>query len=120
MVFKLLVFKPELHEVIIGEVVDNTQFGSFIRIGPLDGLVHISQIMDDFVSYDEKNSMFSGRQTKRTLKLGDAVRARVIGVSLGKKVQNKVTLTMRQPFLGSLTWIEEEKKKKEKSVKKKK
>jgi len=110
-VFKLLAFKPELHEVVVGEAVDNTEFGAFIRIGPIDGLVHISQIMDDFVSYDEKNSMYAGRKTRKTLKEGDAVRARVISVSLGKKVQNKVGLTMRQPGLGALAWIEEEKKK---------
>ena len=121
-VFQLLAYRPELHEVVIGEDVDNTEFGAFIRIGPLDGLVHISQIMDDFVSYDEKNSMYLGRQTRRTLKKGDVVRARIISVSLGKKVQNKVGLTMRQPFLGALAWIEEEKKKalKGKTTKKKK
>ena len=83
-------------------------------------MVHISQIMDDFVSYDEKNSMYSGRETKRTLKEGDPVRARIISVSLGKKTENKVGLTMRQPFLGALSWIEEEKRKKEKAPKKKK
>ena len=117
-VFDLLVYKPEVGEVVIGEVVDNTEFGSFIRLGPLDGMVHVSQIMDDYVSYDEKNSMFSGRQTKRNLKVGDPVRARVIAVSLGKKTQHKVGLTMRQPGLGALAWIEDEKRKKEEKAKK--
>lgn len=109
--FKLLTFKPELQELIHGEVIDNTEFGSFVRIGPMDGLVHISQLMDDFVSYDSKNSLFLGKETKRTLKEGDLVRARIIAVSPGRE-ENKIGLTMRQPLLGSLTWIEEEKKKK--------
>jgi DNA-directed RNA polymerase subunit E' len=117
--FQLLVYKPELHEVVIGEVIDNTEFGSFIRIGPIDGLVHISQIMDDFVSYDEKNSIFLGKESKRTLKEGDAVRARVIGINLSKSAEKKIGLTMRQPGLGSLTWIREEKKKAKKKVGKK-
>ncbi len=108
--FELLTFKPELHEVVEGEVIDNTEFGAFVNIGPFDGLVHISQIMDDFVSYDKKNSMFIGRQTKKTLKEGDRVRARITSISWGE--QNKIGLTMRQPGLGNLTWIEEEKKKK--------
>lgn len=108
--FKLLTFKPELHELVHGEVIDNTEFGSFIRIGPLDGLVHISQLMDDFVSYDSKNAVFLGKETKKTLKEGDKVRARVIAVSLGRG-ENKIGLTMRQPGLGSLVWIEEEKRK---------
>jgi len=118
--FKLLAFKPEPHQVVIGEVIDNTEFGAFIRIGPLDGLVHVSQIMDDYVSYDEKNSVFTGRETKRVLKEGDVVRAKVISVSLGKGKDNKIGLTMRQPFLGALSWIEAEKKKQKKAQKTKK
>lgn len=108
--FKLLTFMPELHELVFGEVIDNTEFGSFVRIGPMDGLVHISQLMDDFVSYDSKNAIFIGRQTKRTLKEGDKVIARIISVSFTK--QQKIGLTMRQPGLGNLSWIEEEKRKK--------
>jgi DNA-directed RNA polymerase subunit E' len=109
--FKLLAFKPELQELAYGEVIDNTEFGSFVRVGPMDGLIHISQLMDDFVSYDNKNSVFLGKESKRTLKEGDLIRARIIAVSTGKE-DNKMGLTMRQPLLGSLAWIEEEKKKK--------
>ncbi|MDI6798383.1 MAG: DNA-directed RNA polymerase [Candidatus Aenigmarchaeota archaeon] len=108
--FKLLTFKPELNELTYGEVIDNTEFGSFVRIGPMDGLIHISQIMDDFVSYDSKNAVFLGKETKRTLKEGDKVRARVIAVSFGKE-ENKIGLTMRQSGLGNILWLEEEKKK---------
>jgi len=102
-IFKMLVFKPELHELVIGEVVDNTDFGSFIRIGPVDGLVHISQLMDDYVSFDKKNSVFLGKQTKKTLKIGDKVLARIISISW--KEQNKIGLTMRQQGLGALHWL---------------
>ena len=116
--FKILTFKPELHELTYGEVIDNTEFGSFIRIGPMDGLVHISQLIDDFVSYDSKNAVFLGKETKRTLKEGDKVRARIIAVSFGKE-ENKIGLTMRQSGLGSLVWLEE-KKRKTKVVKKEK
>lgn len=111
--FKLLTFKPELHETVYGEVIDNTEFGAFVRMGPMDGLVHISQLMDDYVSYDNKNSMFLGKETKRTLKKGDKVRARIISISFAE--QQKIGLTMRQPGLGNLNWIEDEKKKKKKA-----
>jgi len=109
--YKLLTFKPELQELASGEVIDNTEFGSFVRIGPMDGLIHISQLMDDFVSFDNKNSVFLGKESKRTLKEGDLIRARIIAVSFGKE-ENKIGLTMRQPLLGTLAWIEEEKRKK--------
>lgn len=109
-VFKILTYRPELHELVYGEVVDNTEFGAFVRLGPIDSLVHISQLMDDFVSFDSKNSIFLGRETKKVLKEGDLVRGRVIAISFTE--QQKVGLTMRQPGLGNLTWLAEEKKKK--------
>ena len=118
--FDLLVFKPELHEILLGEVIDNTEFGSFVRVGPMDGLVHVSQLINDYVSYDEKNSIFSGKETKKTLKEGDPIRARIISVSMSTGKENKVGLTMRQPGLGSVSWIEEEKRKTTQVAKKKK
>lgn len=110
--FKLLVFEPIEHEVVLGEVVDITEFGAFLRIGPIDGLVHISQVMDDYVNYDEKNRNLVGKEDKKMLKEGDLIRARIISVSYSK--ENKVGLTMRQPGLGALHWMEEEDKKEEK------
>lgn len=108
--FKLLAYKPELQQLVRGEVIDNTEFGSFVRLGALDGLVHISQLMDDYVSYDNKNSVFLGKETKRNLREGDKVRGRVISISFTE--QQKIGLTMRQPSLGALQWIDAEKKKK--------
>ncbi len=109
--FKILIFKPEPQELLHGEVVDNAEFGAFIRVGPLDGLVHISQIMDDFISYNNKTATFYGKESKRSLKEGDLVRARVVSVSFGKTETNKIGLTMRQTGLGAVHWIEAEKKK---------
>ncbi|MEM5797900.1 MAG: DNA-directed RNA polymerase [Candidatus Aenigmatarchaeota archaeon] len=100
--FDVLVYYPEEHEIVIGDVIDVTEFGVFVRIGPLDGMIHVSQLMDDFVSFDSKNAMFVGRETKWTLKEGDIVRARIISVSLGKEY--KIGLTTRQPGLGGLHW----------------
>lgn len=113
--FKLLAFKPEMNELVYGEVIDNTEFGSFVRMGAIDGLIHISQLMDDFVSFDNKNSVFLGKESKRTLKEKDKVRARVISVSFVGTEQNKIGLTMRQSGLGNLTWIAEEKKRTKKA-----
>ena len=102
--FKMLVWQPREHELVEGEIVDITEWGAFVRVGAMDGLVHISQVMDDFVSFDEKNSQLVGRASKRILKVGDRVRARIISISL--KENTKVGLTMRQPFLGNLKWVE--------------
>lgn len=106
-VFEALVFKPELNEVVLGEVVDITDFGAFIRIGPLDGLVHVSQVMDDYISYDRKKGVLIGKEKKLMLKVGDRVRARIVGIGTKEK-SGKISLTMRQPGLGKLEWLEKE------------
>jgi len=105
--FDVLVYVPENHEVVIGEVIDVTEFGVFVRLGPVDGMIHVSQIMDDFVSYDAKNMIFTGRESKKTIKEKDVVRARIISVSIEREY--KIGLTTRQPGLGVLSWLEKEK-----------
>ena len=108
--YKALVYKPDVNELVLGEVVDITEFGAFTRIGPIDALVHVSQVMDDKVAYDAKNAVFTGKKTGNKLREGDIIRARVVGVSLGKG-RSKISLTMRQPGLGSLDWLDKDKKK---------
>src|SRR3989338_4047763 len=50
-VFEELVFRPELQEVVVGKIKDIADFGAFLTLGPIDGMIHISQTMDDFVSF---------------------------------------------------------------------
>lgn len=110
-VFDALVYKPELNEVVLGEVVEIVEFGGFVRLGPVDGLVHVSQVMDDFVGYDKKKGVLYGKESKRALREGDRVRARIVTVSMKRGARaGKIGLTMRQPGLGKLEWIEEERK----------
>ena len=98
--FSLLTFYPELQEVVEGEVVEIADFGAFIRIGPIDALLHVSQLMDDFISYDEKQGVLLGKETKRKLMNGDQVRVRITAVSLGRAGSSgKIGVTARQPFL---------------------
>jgi len=108
--FNVLTYVPELQEVVDGEIVDVVEFGAFVRLGPLDGLIHISQIMDDFVSFDPKREAIIGKETGKVLEKGDKVRARIVAVSLReeKKRGSKIALTMRQNGLGRLEWLEEE------------
>ncbi len=105
--FKLLSFYPEMHEVVEGEVVEVTDFGAFVRIGPEDALLHVSQIMDDYISFDEKHGVLVGKESQRKLGKGDMVRGRIIAVSFPRGgTGGKIGVTMRQPFLGKLDWIE--------------
>jgi len=105
--FSLLTFYPKIQEVVEGEVVEIADFGAFVRIGPIDALLHVSQLMDDFISYDEKQGVLLGKETRRKLMSGDQVRVRITAVSLGRAGSSgKIGVTARQPFLGKLEWLE--------------
>jgi DNA-directed RNA polymerase subunit E' len=106
--FTLLAFKPSIGEIVEGEIVEIVDFGAFIRLGPLDGLVHVSQIMDDYVSYEQVGNRFIGKETGKILEVHDQVRARIIAVSMGTGRSGKLGLTMRQKYLGKPEWIEED------------
>jgi DNA-directed RNA polymerase subunit E' len=108
--FKALVFQPLLHEVVEGNVVEILKFGAFVRFGPLDGLVHISQVMDDHIDVDLGNMRLVGKDSKRDLKVGDKVRARIVSMSMNERSprESRIGLTMRQAGLGKLDWLEDE------------
>ena len=113
-VFEALVFKPEIHEVLRGKVNEITEFGAFIQFGPIDGLVHVSQITDDFMSYNEKTAALGGKDSKKVLKKDDVVTARVIAVSMKNTItESKINLTMRQEGLGKKEWVGVKKEKRE-------
>jgi len=108
--YDAVVFTPVLQEVIEGTVVEILKFGAFIRFGPLDGLLHISQVMDDRVDVDEEGQRLVGKDSKRDLRIGDRVRVRIVAISLNERAprESKIGLTMRQPALGKIDWIEED------------
>jgi len=124
--FEVIIFKPEMQEVLLGRIKDIADFGAFINIGPIDGMIHISQTMNDFVSFNKEKTL-AGKESKKILKIGDKCRARIIATSYKDLSNPKLGLTMRQIGLGKLEWIEEqfgqkenkENKKTEKKVKKK-
>jgi len=104
--FELYAFKPEMQEVVHGNVRDIADFGVFMNLGPIEGMIHISQTMDDFVSFS-KDKVLTGKESKRNLRVGDRCKARIIAVSFKDVMNPKLGLTMRQPFLGRLDWSEE-------------
>lgn len=110
--FDALTFYPKLQEIVQGELVDITDFGAFVRIGPTDALLHLSQVMDDYLKSDVQSGVILANQSGRTLKVGSTIRTRITAVSLGKAASmGKIGITCRQPFLGADEWIAEEIKK---------
>lgn len=115
-IFNILVWKPELHELVYGTITEITNFGAFIQMGPAQGMIHISQTMEDYVSMS-KSGTLTGKVNKRNLGKGDDCIARIVAISY-KSDSPKIGLTMRQPGLGKIQWLDEDKKKKEKASKK--
>jgi DNA-directed RNA polymerase subunit E' len=115
--FSVLSFFPMLQEIVEGEVVEITDFGAFVRIGPTDALLHLSQITDDYLTSDVKQGIILASQSKRTLKVGSKLRVRITAVSLGRGASmGKIGVTCRQPYLGALEWIADDVDKSKKSV----
>ena len=111
--FNAIFFNPEQQEIINGEVIEIAEFGAFVRMGPMDGLIHVSQVTDDFISFDAKSRSLSAKESNKRLDEGDLVKARIVAISLkDNNIKNtKIGLTMRQNGLGKLQWIEEAKEK---------
>jgi DNA-directed RNA polymerase subunit E' len=109
-IFDAIVFKPEMQEIIEGEVVEIVKFGAFLSLGPFDGLLHVSQITNEYISYDEKNARLVSKESNKSLNEGDRLRVRIIAISLNEKEprESKIGLTMRQTGLGKLEWLEAE------------
>jgi len=114
--FKILAWKPELQELTFGIISEITNFGAFIDMGRMRGMIHISQTMDDYVSFSKANSLL-GKASKRSLKQGDLCLARIVAIS-HKGDHPKIGLTMRQPGLGKIEWVKEDQLKKEKDAQK--
>lgn len=70
----------EVYEGIISSV---TAFGMFIELpNTIEGLVHISTLLDDYYIYDERHLCLIGERTKKKYKLGDVVKIKVDKVDI--------------------------------------
>jgi DNA-directed RNA polymerase subunit E' len=108
--FDALTFDPQMQEVVDGEIVEVVNFGAFVGIGPVDGLLHVSQISDEYLAYDEENQQLASRDSNDTLTVGDAVRARIVTKSIDERNprDSKIGLTAKQVGLGKHGWLEAE------------
>ena len=104
--FNVVHYLPEINDLIEGEIKDIAKFGAFVDFGPFEGMIHISQTMDDFVSFSKEGTLL-GKDSKKVLKIKDKVRARIIAVSIKNTQEPKIGMTMRQPYLGKYEWLDD-------------
>lgn len=56
-----------------------TSFGMFIQLdNTVEGLIHISNMKDDFYEFDEKSMSMHGRGTGKTFKVGQPIKVKLI------------------------------------------
>lgn len=116
--FDAVTFDPDMQEVVDGTVVEVVQFGAFVGIGPVDGLLHVSQISDEYLSYDGENQMLASTESNRTLTVDDAVRSRIVTKSIDERNprDSKIGLTAKQVGLGKHGWLEDERQKRQQAA----
>ncbi|MDX1746307.1 MAG: DNA-directed RNA polymerase [Halobacteriales archaeon] len=116
--FDAITFDPQMQEVVDGSVVEVVEFGAFIGIGPIDGLLHVSQISDEYLSYDGENQMLASRDSNRTLGVEDSVRTRIVTKSIDERNprESKIGLTAKQVGLGKHGWLREDREEQQQAV----
>jgi len=89
-----------LGEAFSGTVSGVTSFGVFVTLDtlPIDGLVHISDLGQDYFEFDERFLTLTGRRSGRRIRLGDRFEVKVAGVELEEgKVNLLPTVTSSPP-----------------------
>lgn len=71
-------------DAIITGVADYGFFAQAEKF-PVEGLVHISSLLDDYYYFDEASHTLHGRRSKRQFRLGDRVHVQVARVDLARR-----------------------------------
>ena len=71
-------------DVIITGVADYGFFAQADKL-PVEGLVHVSTLTEDFYYFEEATHSLTGRRTKRRYRLGDKVAANVVRVDVQRR-----------------------------------
>lgn len=75
-----------LGEEFDGIISSVTSFGMFVELeNTIEGLIRISSLVDDYYIFDDANYLFRGERTKKTYRIGDSVRVKVIKADVSQK-----------------------------------
>ena len=77
------------------------KFGMFVELpNTIEGLIHISRMKDDYYEYVEKYLALVGRNTRRTYRIGQPIRVKVIHVD---KEQSEIDFELLNPEAAPLS-----------------
>jgi ribonuclease R len=80
----ILFLRDRAGESFDGTVSGVTEFGLFVQLDEyfVDGLVHISELVDDYYAYDDRGHRLVGERSRRVWRLGDRIRVHLVRVDL--------------------------------------
>ena len=92
--------KQFIGDTMSGRISSITQFGAFVTLNDVfvDGLIHISELGQDYFEYDETSYSLKGRSSGKVYRLGDEVQVRVAAVDSDTRkvdfvLQSQLTLS---------------------------
>ena len=79
-----LYLRDRVGEVFDGRISGVVAFGFFVELAEVfaDGLVHISELVDDYYEYDEQRHRLVGERTGRIWRLGDRIKVKLVRVNM--------------------------------------
>ncbi|KUO77527.1 MAG: ribonuclease R [Clostridia bacterium BRH_c25] len=85
--------KDRIGEEYDGIISNVTSFGMFVELeNTIEGLVHMSNMEDDYYQYDEVHHTLIGERKRKTFRIGDNVRIRVLSSDIANRTIDFVLL----------------------------
>lgn len=76
---KVEYMSDKIGNIYPGIISSVTAFGMFVELeNTIEGLIHISNMVDDYYTYDEKRHSLIGERTKKIYRLGEKVTIKVV------------------------------------------
>ncbi len=91
----------KIGEEFEGIVSSITNFGIFVELAnTVEGLVHISNMTDDYYHFDDRQMIMIGEHTNRQFRIGDEVKVRVANVVIEESSVDFEIVGMVKQFAG--------------------
>ena len=83
---KVRYMEDKIGDIFEGVISSVTKWGMYVELSnTVEGLIHVTNMEDDYYHYDDKNHIFIGERTKRIYRLGDRIKVKLIDTDLIQK-----------------------------------
>src|SRR5699024_8305612 len=90
--------KDEIGTAFTGIIVGVTNFGVFLELpNGVEGLMHVSHLVDDYYLYLEDSLMLMGKHTRKRYRLGDRVEVKVLAANPTQRQIDLIPADMPMP-----------------------